>query len=205
MSREKCQEFFLCLWIDLLAVSGCPTFWPGAAVRKRLPGCAVEPLTRWSPPVKSQEIWVKSKSKAGSHMVQLLEVARTLVGGRTGVRLRMEQKKYIYEREEEETFREEGIQGIDCSLKNEITVVLCSLSLQIACVVLSSSVVSDSLQPQGLKPTRLLCSWGFSKRAYWSGLPCPPLEKGKATHYSILAWRIPWTVQSMRSQRVGHD
>ena len=24
-----------------------------------------------------------------------------------------------------------------------------------------------------------------------------PLEKGKATHSSILAWRIPWTVQSM--------
>ena len=32
-----------------------------------------------------------------------------------------------------------------------------------------------------------------------------PLEKGKATHSSILAWRIPWTVWSMRSQRVGHD
>ena len=32
-----------------------------------------------------------------------------------------------------------------------------------------------------------------------------PLEKGKATHSSILAWRIPWTVQSMASQRVGHD
>ena len=32
-----------------------------------------------------------------------------------------------------------------------------------------------------------------------------PLEKGKATHSSILAWRIPWTVQSTRSQRVGHD
>lgn len=68
ISREKCQEFFLCLWIDLLAVSGCPTFWPGVAVRKRLPGCAIEPLTRWSPPVKSQ-IWVKSKSQARSHMV----------------------------------------------------------------------------------------------------------------------------------------
>ena len=27
-----------------------------------------------------------------------------------------------------------------------------------------------------------------------------PLEKGKATHSSILAWRIPWTVQSMGSQ-----
>ena len=32
-----------------------------------------------------------------------------------------------------------------------------------------------------------------------------PLEKGKATHCSILAWRIPWTVWSMGSQRVGHD
>ena len=27
-----------------------------------------------------------------------------------------------------------------------------------------------------------------------------PLEKGKATRSSILAWRIPWTVYSMRSQ-----
>ena len=24
-----------------------------------------------------------------------------------------------------------------------------------------------------------------------------PLEKRKATHVSILAWRIPWTIQSM--------
>ena len=37
-----------------------------------------------------------------------------------------------------------------------------------------------------------------------------PLEKGIATHSSILAWRIPWTeqpdgLQSMVSQRVGHD
>ena len=37
-----------------------------------------------------------------------------------------------------------------------------------------------------------------------------PLEKGIATHSSILAWRIPWTVlsaklQSMGLQRVGHD
>ena len=27
-----------------------------------------------------------------------------------------------------------------------------------------------------------------------------PLEKGKATHSSILAWRISWTIQSMGSQ-----
>ena len=31
-----------------------------------------------------------------------------------------------------------------------------------------------------------------------------PLEKGTATHSSILAWRIPWTIQSMGSQRVRH-
>ena len=37
-----------------------------------------------------------------------------------------------------------------------------------------------------------------------------PLEKGMATHSSILAWRIPWTeepgaLQSVGSQRVGHE
>ena len=37
-----------------------------------------------------------------------------------------------------------------------------------------------------------------------------PLEKEMATHFSVLAWRIPWTEepggpQSMGSQRVGHD
>ena len=37
-----------------------------------------------------------------------------------------------------------------------------------------------------------------------------PLEKGVATHSSILAWRVPWTeepgrLQSMGSQRVGHN
>ena len=37
-----------------------------------------------------------------------------------------------------------------------------------------------------------------------------PLEEEMATHSSVLAWRIPWTqepggLQSMGSQRVGHD
>ena len=32
-----------------------------------------------------------------------------------------------------------------------------------------------------------------------------PLEKGKATHSGILVWRIPCTLLSMGSQRVGHD
>ena len=37
-----------------------------------------------------------------------------------------------------------------------------------------------------------------------------PLEKEMAIHSSTIAWKIPWTeeagrVQSMGSQRVGHD
>ena len=32
-----------------------------------------------------------------------------------------------------------------------------------------------------------------------------PLEKGNATHSSVLAWRIPWTVYSRGSQVVRHD
>ena len=37
-----------------------------------------------------------------------------------------------------------------------------------------------------------------------------PLEKGMATHSTILAWKIPWTeepggLQSMGSQRVGNN
>ena len=32
-----------------------------------------------------------------------------------------------------------------------------------------------------------------------------PLKKGKATHSSILAWRIPWTLLSVGSQRVVHN
>ena len=37
-----------------------------------------------------------------------------------------------------------------------------------------------------------------------------PLEEEMETHFSILAWKIPWTeepggLQSMGLQRVGHD
>ena len=44
----------------------------------------------------------------------------------------------------------------------------------------------------------------------WSLCWEDPLEKEKATHFSILAWKIPWTeepggLQSMGSQRITHD
>ena len=37
-----------------------------------------------------------------------------------------------------------------------------------------------------------------------------PLEKGMATYFGILAWRIPWTeesdrLQSMKLQKAGQD
>ena len=45
---------------------------------------------------------------------------------------------------------------------------------------------------------------------FWSMGQEDSLEKGMATHSSILDWRIPWTeepgeLQSMGSQRVGHN
>ena len=42
----------------------------------------------------------------------------------------------------------------------------------LACESESHSVVSDSLQPHGLQPARLLCPL----QEYWSGLPYPPPE-----------------------------
>ena len=44
----------------------------------------------------------------------------------------------------------------------------------------------------------------------WRELQEGTLEKEMATHSSVLAWEIPWTeelgrLQSMGSQRVGHD
>ena len=83
--------------------------------------------------------------------------------------------------------------------------------------------LSDSVTPWTVACQTSL-SLGFSSKEYWSGLPCPPpgdfpnpgIEprsptlQEMVTHSSILAWRIPWMedpdrLQSMGSQRVGHD
>ena len=40
--------------------------------------------------------------------------------------------------------------------------------------MLSLSIMSDSLQPHGLYPARVLCPWGLSRQESWSGLPCNP-------------------------------
>ena len=40
--------------------------------------------------------------------------------------------------------------------------------------MLSCSIMSDSLQPHGLWPARLLCPWGFSRQEYRNGLQLFP-------------------------------
>ena len=46
-------------------------------------------------------------------------------------------------------------------------------------------------QPWGSAGKESACKVGdLSSSLGWED----PLEKGKATHFSILAWRIPWTV-----------
>ena len=65
--------------------------------------------------------------------------------------------------------------------------------------------VRASLLAQRLKrlpPMRETRVWSLGRE--------DPLKKEMAIHYSILAWRIPWTekpsrLQSTGSQRVGHD
>ena len=61
--------------------------------------------------------------------------------------------------------------------------------------------------PGGSEGKESVCSAGDHVQSLcWED----PLEEGRATHPSILAWRIPWTeepggLQFMRLQRVGHD
>ena len=79
------------------------------------------------------------------------------------------------------------------------------------------SVMSDTLRPHGLQPTRLLCPWDFpgkntgvpSPRAWRPDFPGAARAQEVATHSSILAWEIPWTeepggIQSMALQSQTH-
>ena len=70
------------------------------------------------------------------------------------------------------------------------------------CTVLTNLIYGEDF-PGGSNIRESTCSAGDLSQEY-------PLEKGMATHSSILAYRIPRTekpgeLQSMGSQRVGHD
>ena len=87
---------------------------------------------------------------------------------------------------------------------------------------LGSKTTADSNWSHEIKRHSLLGSWAslmaqlvknrLAMQETW--VQClgweDPLEKGKATHSSILAWRIPWIaepggLQSMELQRIRHD
>lgn len=62
--------------------------------------------------------------------------------------------------------------------------------------------------PGGASGKKPACQCRRCKRCRFDAWQEDPLEKGMATHSSILAWRIPWIeesagLQSMGSQRVG--
>ena len=69
------------------------------------------------------------------------------------------------------------------------------LPVRCVCVCMCVCVytnIGDSLVAQLVKyPPAMQETWVQSLG--WED----PLEKGMATHSSILAWRIPWTIQSM--------
>ena len=91
--------------------------------------------------------------------------------------------------------------------------------------------LSHQGSPRILAWVTYLFSRGTSLARNWTGVSClamvkrlpamwetrvqslgweDPLEKGMATHSSILAWKIPWIeelggLQSTASQKVGHD
>ena len=58
-------------------------------------------------------------------------------------------------------------------------------------LLLSREVVSDSLQPHGLQPTRLLCPWDFPGKN--TGVGCHFLLKGifqtQGSSLSLLHWQ----------------
>ena len=65
--------------------------------------------------------------------------------------------------------------------------------------------------PGGTSSKEPICQcWRHKKCGFDPWIRKIPLEEGMAAHSSILAWRIPQTeepggLQSIRSQRVGHD
>ena len=69
------------------------------------------------------------------------------------------------------------------------------------------SAESSLVFPGGSDGKESTCNAGDSVRSLGQE---DPLEKGVATHSSILAWRIPWMeetggLQFTGSQRIGHD
>ena len=70
----------------------------------------------------------------------------------------------------------------------------------VLCSPLRTSPLWASLVAQLLKNPPVMRETGVQSLG-WED----PLEKGKAAHSCVLAWRIPWTIYFTGLQRVGHD
>ena len=71
--------------------------------------------------------------------------------------------------------RDRWYQKINNMRWKESNQVYCLFEEITPAVPLSRPTVSDSMWPHDLKPTRLLCPWGYSRQESWSELPCSPL------------------------------
>ena len=81
------------------------------------------------------------------------------------------------------------------------------LHQHLGCVCVSCSLLSGSLQPCGLQPTRLLCPWGSPGKN--AGVGCMPSSRGSSpfrdrTHVSLApAWQaasLPVSHQEISNQ-----
>ena len=86
-----------------------------------------------------------------------------------------------------------------------------SLSLSLFIVILRTGFNKVCKAP-GLPGVTQMVKNSLAMQETWVGFLGreDPLEKEMAAHSSILAWKIPWTVEpcrlpSMGSQRVGHN
>ena len=90
--------------------------------------------------------------------------------------------------------------AFDCMDHNKLWKILNEMGIPDHLTRLQASLVAQTVK-------RLPTMWETRVRSLgWED----PLEKEMATHSSTLAWKIPWTeepgrLQSMGSQRVGHD
>ena len=65
----------------------------------------------------------------------------------------------------------------------------------------AESLICARLWLNGLQSARLLCSCGFSRQEYWSGLPCPP--PGDLPNPGIEPWSPSMQVDSLPSEPPG--
>ena len=67
--------------------------------------------------------------------------------------------------------------------------------------MLSRSVMSDSLQPHGLEPTRLLCQWDFPVKN--TGVSCHFLLQGIFPTQGSSPYLLPWQADSLPRKPLG--